>query len=338
MKLYIVGGAVRDMLLGKTPTDVDMAFCDPSHAHTGTLQKVGKSVNVYLCQGHEYMPLKDNSLIKDLHSRDFTINAMALPLSHVAEEHDAFYAHPLAMHDLACGILRPASETSFFDDALRIYRAARFAATLSQFSGMPFSVHESSIMQGQAVVGKGLHASLPAERVGREVIKALHGPWPWRFFEIITQMRALDPWFRELKNTHMRHMPAITHATAMQHWLSLCTVFARENTPQQAHSLAMRLCLPKKYVEAGYIMACCHKDALRYSSLFPHEQCDLLRRIDKAHLSSAFWHPTLHPESDKALHALACIKRVRLPKKWQNKGVFSGQYLRALQCETLKQI
>ncbi len=345
MKLYIVGGAVRDILLGKTPTDVDMAF-EGAHEHVEDIVHiVGKSVRVFLCQGCEYTPLKGNSILEDLHSRDLTINAMALPLG---AEDGCFYAHPLALHDMAQGVLRPASDTSFFDDPLRVYRVARFAATLthttshtatlapSPMSGAQFSVHDSAIMQGQAVIRQGLHANVPVERVGREFVKALHGAYPVRFFDVLVRMGALTPWFQEITTEHVALLRHIQGACALTQWLCVCAPFARQRDTKAALALATRLRLSKKYADSGRIMAAYHTAALHYSALSLQERCELLCHVDKCHLSHVFWNTALHPESEKALRALALIKSVCLPEKWRNKGARSGQYLRALQCEVLR--
>ncbi len=333
MKLYIVGGAVRDIFLGTMPTDVDIVF-DGAHEHmTDIAHVVGKSVRVFLHQGREYTPLKGASIKEDLHSRDLTINAIALPLG---DAEGSFYAHPFALHDLAQGILRPTSQTAFFDDPLRLYRVARFAATLTQSSGAYFSVHESAIMQARAVVRQGLHKSIPAERIGREVMKALQGSAPMRFFDIVMRMGALKPWFQEITPAHVLSLRHITAACPLTQWLSVCMPFAHYNNEHAAKTMAERLCLAKKFIDGGRIMASCHKAGLHYPSLSVSEQCDLLSYIDKFHLSSVFWNVALHPASADALRALAIIQAVRLPKELQNLGKASGEHLRMLKCAALE--
>ncbi len=189
MKYYIVGGAVRDLLMGRMPHDADMAFegtVEDFLTAFPTAQKVGKTVHVYLVDGTEYMPLHANSLTADLLHRDLTINALAL------EACGCIHAHPLAFFDIRHKILRPTSAKAFFHDPTRIYRLARFASTFSHFS-----VHEEAIRQAYAVVKMQAHAHLPAERVGREFFKALFTEKPSLFLQILKKYHALEPWFQE---------------------------------------------------------------------------------------------------------------------------------------------
>ena len=81
MELYLVGGAVRDLLLGRKPTEFDFAFdgsmADFLAAHPDAVS-VGKSVNVCLWHGRECMPLRGGTLTSDFAARDLTINAIGL--------------------------------------------------------------------------------------------------------------------------------------------------------------------------------------------------------------------------------------------------------------------
>ena len=103
--VYLVGGAVRDRLLGRTPREYDFAF-DADEAtflqRNPEARKVGKSVSVFLLRGQEFMPL-EGTLEEDMRRRDLTINALA-------EDRDGnLLGHPHALSDLREGILRPAS-------------------------------------------------------------------------------------------------------------------------------------------------------------------------------------------------------------------------------------
>lgn len=106
--VYLVGGAVRDRLLGRTPREYDFAF-DADEAtflqRNPEARKVGKGVSVFLLRGQEFMPL-EGTLEEDMRRRDLTINALA-------EDRDGnLLGHPDALSDLREGILRPASPTS----------------------------------------------------------------------------------------------------------------------------------------------------------------------------------------------------------------------------------
>lgn len=106
MKTYLVGGAVRDILIGRTPREHDIAF-EASVAHflqaNPSARKVGKRIDVYLIGNVEHRPVQGGDIRADLLQRDFTINALAL------EADGTLHAHPDALADLRASIIRPAS-------------------------------------------------------------------------------------------------------------------------------------------------------------------------------------------------------------------------------------
>ena len=93
--------------------------------------------------------------------------------------------------DLAAGWLRAVSP-AFAEDPLRILRVARFAA---QFPG--FRVHPETLALMREMMRQDLLAQLPAERVWRELDKATHAAGPDRFIEVLAEIPAFLPWFRE---------------------------------------------------------------------------------------------------------------------------------------------
>jgi tRNA nucleotidyltransferase/poly(A) polymerase len=128
---YLVGGAVRDELLGRPVLDVDVACRDPRRAARAYGDVTGGAVfplserhgawRVAFRDGRtvDFTPLR-GSLEDDLRSRDFTVNAIARPLGSDA------YADPLGGRlDLRGRVLRAVSETAFRDDPLRLLRAVR---------------------------------------------------------------------------------------------------------------------------------------------------------------------------------------------------------------------
>lgn len=189
MKTYLVGGAVRDLLLGRPIHDHDVAFEGDAACFVRQnpgARKVGRDVDVYLLDGVEHMPLR-GTLDEDLAARDFTINALAL------DEAGVVHAHPQALRDLADRVLRPASHTALADSPVRAFRAARFAAQFPDFS-----VHPQTLDQMRAVAHSGALAALPAEQVCRETMKALTAPCPGRYLKVLHAGGCLLPWFAEL--------------------------------------------------------------------------------------------------------------------------------------------
>ena len=142
---YLVGGAVRDLLLGIEGADLDVAIeGDPEALAglpgfvmerdglflTGRLERRGVKVDVAQARAESYpqpgaLPqVRPASIAEDLARRDFTVNAMAYPL---AAESELIDPHG-GTDDLRAGVLRVLHEGSFVDDPTRALRAARYAA------------------------------------------------------------------------------------------------------------------------------------------------------------------------------------------------------------------
>lgn len=189
MKTYLVGGAVRDLLLGRMPREHDVAFEGDAACFVRQnpgARKVGRDIDVYLLDGVEHLPLR-GTLDEDLAARDFTVNAMALT------ETGMLRAHPQALEDLAARVLRPASPTALADSPVRVFRAARFAARFPEFR-----VHPETLAQMRGVAASGALASQPAEQVCRETLKALAAPCPGRYLKVLHAGGCLSPWFDEV--------------------------------------------------------------------------------------------------------------------------------------------
>lgn len=214
-QLYLVGGAVRDHLLGREPKDRDFVAVGATpqqllEAFPGA-QAVGKSFPVYLVPGLGEVALARQerklgayhtdyevrfdqtvTLEQDLERRDLTINAIAM-------RHDGSLVDPFGGgSDLQLGMLRHVGP-AFSEDALRIYRLARFAAQLD------FVIAPDTMRFAKHVPMSDLVA-LPAERVAEEFRKALRSEKPRRFIEELEHMGVLALHFPEL--AHLRQVPA----------------------------------------------------------------------------------------------------------------------------------
>jgi len=206
MKIYLVGGAVRDQLLGHHPKDNDWVVVGSSQE--GML-KLGyrpipsnaKNFPVFLhpetkeehalarCEkrigpghaGFEFDVSSSITLNDDLRRRDLTINAMARPLEDGAlgELIDPYNGKA----DLENHILRHVS-AAFVEDPLRLIRTARFAASLG-FQVAP----ETMILMKQMVV-EGKISELSMEQIWRELERALMGSHPKNFFDVLKKCGA----------------------------------------------------------------------------------------------------------------------------------------------------
>lgn len=208
MKIYVVGGAVRDKLLNRQCKDIDYVVVGVSESEFTDkfpeAKKVGKSFPVFLMNGCEYAlartekksgvghkgfiidSSKDVTLHQDLTRRDFTINSMA-----ICQESGLMHSVKNSVDDLNNKILRHTS-SAFKDDPLRVYRAARFASTLG------FSVHHKTMkfMKGMS------HEldSLTPFRIYTELDRALAGDDPTQFFKVLRECNGLEHWFPEVNN------------------------------------------------------------------------------------------------------------------------------------------
>ncbi|WP_025119965.1 MULTISPECIES: multifunctional CCA addition/repair protein [unclassified Serratia (in: enterobacteria)] len=210
MKIYLVGGAVRDTLLNLPVVDHDWVVVGATPADLLALgyQQVGKDFPVFLNpQTHEEYALArterksgqgytgftcyaapDVTLEEDLLRRDLTINAMA-------RGDDGELVDPYnGKSDLDARLLRHVSD-AFGEDPLRVLRVARFAARFA-FQGFTVAPETSALMQKMAESGE--LASLTAERVWKETEKALQSQSPQVYFQVLRDCGALKVLFPEI--------------------------------------------------------------------------------------------------------------------------------------------
>lgn len=203
MKTYLVGGAVRDGLLGLPVTERDWVVvgadaavmqargfvaADPSfpvflHPETGEEYALARR-EVKRGEGYRGFVVHagpEITLEEDLRRRDLSINAMALDAA--GELIDPFGGRD----DLDAGLLRHLSP-AFAEDPVRVLRAARFAAKLGAHG---FHVAHATHRLMREMVARGEMARLKPERVWREMVNAMQTDQPWRFFEVLQRCGAL---------------------------------------------------------------------------------------------------------------------------------------------------
>ena len=203
MKVYLVGGAVRDTLLGFNGSDRDWLVVGSTPEEMVSLgyQPVGKDFPVFLhpetreeyalarterktargYKGFTVYAAPDVSLEEDLARRDLTINAIAQdPLTH--EVFDPYGGQ----QDLANKVLRHVTD-AFREDPVRILRIARFAARFSEFSIAP-----ETLALMQAMVAEGEVDALVSERVWQEIGRGLMAKQPSRMLQVLRACGALQ--------------------------------------------------------------------------------------------------------------------------------------------------
>ncbi len=205
-KLYLVGGALRDELLGRKVHDKDYCVVGLNQEEWEQLfpeaHKRGKFFCVYDIEGTEFALArkekkegkghtqfsittgKEITIEEDLARRDITINAMAKEIE-TGKLIDPYNGKK----DLENKIIRATSK-AFCEDPLRVYRVARFAAMLG------FEVEENTIVMMKKL--KQELNTLSVERVFDEFRKALSTDKPSIFFEVLKKAEVLDVHFKEI--------------------------------------------------------------------------------------------------------------------------------------------
>ena len=210
METYLVGGAVRDALLGVPVRERDWVvvgstpeemlrlgyrqvgrdfpvFLHPQtneeYALARTERKVGPGHTGFVCHAGPDVSLED-----DLRRRDLTVNA-------IAQASDGTLIDPWSgAADLAARRLRHVS-VAFVEDPLRVFRVARFAAQLGAFG---FRVEPETLRLMTDMCRNDVIAELAPERIWQEVIKALATASPGTFFEVLSSCGGMSRWFAEL--------------------------------------------------------------------------------------------------------------------------------------------
>lgn len=208
MKKYLVGGAVRDKLLGIQCNDNDYVVVGSTIDEMESLgfRQVGKEFPVFLDEkGEEYALARterktgdkhtdfkfefnsDVTLEDDLVRRDFTINAMAI------DDNGDVVDYFNGKEDLQNRLLRAVRPETFIEDPLRVLRGARFSAQLD------FDIESNTMELFKKMVSKGMLEHLTPERVWKETTKALSkGYNSVKYFEILNECGALEVLFPEL--------------------------------------------------------------------------------------------------------------------------------------------
>ncbi len=210
MKVYAVGGAIRDKQLGLSVKDQDWVVVGATQQQmlAQGFKQVGRDFPVFLhpktheeyalarterkialgYKGFEVFASPSVTLEEDLSRRDLTINA-------IAESPDGKLIDPFGgVEDLKNRCLRHVSP-AFSEDPVRILRVARFAARFAEFG---FSIADETLTLMQNMVINGEVEALIPERVWTEVIRALSEKKPSIFFEVLRQCGALKQLFPEV--------------------------------------------------------------------------------------------------------------------------------------------
>ncbi len=237
-RAWLVGGTVRDLLLGLDPLDVDLAvtgdprelarrFADATGGSFFILSEKFKACRVACssaareehdggvkgappCPGNtwDFVALRGDSIDADLRARDFTVNAMAVELPGGEEVIDPLGGRA----DLASRRLKAASSGAFDDDPLRLLRAVR----LEREAGLRAGRETEKLIRSRA----GLAARPAPERIFAELVRLLQAPGPADGIRRLDGLGLLEPLLPEIyalkgvRQNEYHHLDVYNHTLA----------------------------------------------------------------------------------------------------------------------------
>jgi tRNA nucleotidyltransferase (CCA-adding enzyme) len=286
VKAYIVGGAVRDALLGLPVSDRDWVVvgATPEDMTAAGFKPVGKDFPVFLhprtkeeyalarterksgrgYKGFTVYAAPDVTLEQDLARRDLTINAMARDPE--GELIDPFGG----ARDLREGVLRHVGD-AFAEDPVRILRVARFAARFG------FRIAEETLALMRRMVGAGEVEHLVPERVWQELARGLGEPQPERMLDALEQCGALA----RLVPGALAARDALRRAAAARAPLTVrFALFGWHFDERATVGLCERLRVPNAERELALLAARCRHALCAAADAMPAQLLALLRAAD----------------------------------------------------------
>ena len=208
MKVYAVGGAIRDILMGLPVHDIDYVVVGSSVEEmiAKGYRPVGKDFPVFLhpetqaeyalarterktgqgYKGFHFYADPSVTLGQDLERRDLTINAMAQEVGVDGKQFGPIIDPYNGQEDLAAKIFRHVSD-AFAEDPLRLLRIARFSARFPEFS-----VADETLAALKAIVQSGELKALSAERIWQELARGLVAAKPMHLFQVLLNTGAAN--------------------------------------------------------------------------------------------------------------------------------------------------
>lgn len=332
MDTYLVGGAVRDELLGIPVKDRDWVVVGttPEQMEKAGFKAVGRDFPVFLHpKTHEEYALARTerktgpgyhgfhfntditvSLEDDLLRRDLTINAIAKN-----GDDDLIDPHN-GQQDITNKVLRHVSP-AFMEDPVRVLRIAKFMA---RFSHLGFTVHDSTSQLIKDMVSSGEVDNLVAERVWQEFNAALISQTPSAFFTTMLNTNALDRIMPELSGIveHKGSLEALDKAakisdSASMRFASLCTHFNAKNAAT-LEQFFQRLRAPKDVAELALLSARHTQQCQQAKNLNAKDLHALLKSLDATRRPERFKEfvaaVDVHAatDADHTLHLLTCAE------------------------------
>lgn len=293
MKIYLVGGAVRDQLLGLSVTERDYVVVGATVADMLQLgyRQVGKDFPVFLhprtneeyalarverkiglgYTGFSFDASTHVTLAEDLLRRDLTMNAIAQSLD------DGVVADPYGgQADIDQRVLRHVSP-AFAEDPVRILRVGRF---LARFQCLGFKVEPNTMALMRQMVVAGEVDALVPERVWKELQRALAEASPEAFFAVLQQCGALDKLFPGIDPQAMLCLTRAVEVSADP--VIRFAALLSSLTDSQKKVICDRYRVPAEYAELAYLVS---PQSVKYEA---SEIMALLQSVDAFRRASRF--------------------------------------------------
>lgn len=290
MRIYLVGGAVRDQLLGLPVKEKDWVVvgATPQELLDLGYKPIGKDFPVFLhpktheeyalarterkigigYKGFHFYTDPSVTLEEDLKRRDLTINAIAqTPEGKIIDPYHG-------REDLKNKILRHVSP-AFAEDPVRVLRIARFAARFGNFK-----IHPETLILMRQIVANGEINALVPERVWQELQRTLGLPFPARFFIVLEECKALPILFPEIKSnlgTHMQILEKAVNSTTKETIRFAAMLGSLAST--EIKSLCQRVRAPSAYRDLA-LMTSDLRHNCSFTNFSAEELVTLLERLD----------------------------------------------------------
>lgn len=300
MKIYLVGGAVRDELLGREVKEKDYVIVGATVPEMLKLKytQVGKDFPVFLhpktkeeyalarterkvglgYTGFTFDTSPHVTLEEDLIRRDLTINA-------IAKADDGTIVDPYhGKEDLKRRLLRHVSP-AFVEDPVRILRVARFAA---RFAELNFTVADETIDLMRTMVKSGEVNALVPERIWKEWVRALGEKHPQLFFKVLNDCNALPVLFKEIAMDSSGMTALIKVTTLTEDTEIRFATLLHECSIEDIKSLCARYRVPTDYRDLAIIVAKHHQTYAKIDKLDAEQIITLLHALDAYRRESRF--------------------------------------------------
>ena len=294
MQEFLVGGAIRDKILGiateSTERDYVVVDSSPEEMKSLGFRQVGKEFPVFLhpqskeeyalarlerkvgkgYKGFEFITSKSVTLEQDLSRRDLTINAIAQNKDGSGEYIDPFGG----LDDIKARKLKHVSE-AFTEDPVRILRTARFA---SRFNHLGFTIDSKTLDLMKMMVSSGEVDALTPERVFKEINLSMNSESPSIFFEVLIETGAYQILFPMLEMTQAVNLKLLDHENLTSE-VRLALWLYNQN-PSNIGLLCEHLKCPKDIQQIAELVSIWHNFVSDFLSHKPEEILNFYLKTD----------------------------------------------------------